>query len=69
MKKPILKVRGISNDTSRCYGTGCNKKQDCLRYKQIAEDVKTSDTGTWVSYTATLMDKDSGHCSMMIGID
>ena len=57
------------NDQSRCYGTGCDKKKDCLRYKQIEQDVKTGDDGTWVSYIATLIDKDSGYCQMKIEID
>ena len=61
-----IKIRGLLNDQSRCYGVACNQKAKCLRYKQIEKD--------WgkdipLSYTNSLMDKNSGSCQMMIGID
>jgi len=69
MKKPVLSMRSLTNDTSRCYGVGCRSKAQCMRYAQIEQDVKTGDDGTWVSYIATMIDRDSGHCSMRIEID
>lgn len=68
-KKPMLSMRSLTNDTSRCYGTNCEEKARCLRYKQIEQDLQTGDDGTWVSYIATMIDRDSGRCRMKIEID
>ena len=40
-----------------------------MRHTQIERDRQAEDDGTWVSYIATMIDKDSGHCQMRIEID
>lgn len=56
------------NDQSRCYGTNCEEKARCLRHGQIRMD-KDRDDVRLLSYTSTLVDRDSGYCQMKIEID
>ena len=55
----------LPRDYSRCYGQGCNARTECARYRQIEKDRK-SDTPMRASYTWTLIDKHTGHCSMKL---
>lgn len=33
-------IRPLPNDTARCLGSNCDKKQDCLRHLTIEIDTK-----------------------------
>lgn len=68
MKRPLIRVRSISNDTSRCFGEGCKDKRKCMRHTQIEKDKERTDD-RWFSYIATMIDRDNGHCRSRIEID
>lgn len=61
-------MRSIANDTSRCFGAGCEDRQRCMRHTQIEKDKERTDD-RWFSYTNTLINKDSGLCQMKIELD
>lgn len=61
-------MRSLSNDTSRCAGEGCRDKRKCMRHTQIEKDKERTDD-RWFSYIATMIDRDSGRCSMKIELN
>jgi hypothetical protein len=52
---------------ARCYGAGCSKKEQCRRHTQIEADRQVTDgIERRISYTTTLIDKDTDECNMRI---
>jgi hypothetical protein len=59
--------RFLPYDMARCYGKGCSKKEQCRRHTQIEADRQVTDgIERRISYTTTLIDKDTDECNMRI---
>ena len=51
-------------DYARCLGEGCRQRKHCARHSQIERDKEVD--GLIVSYTATLIDRETDSCDMRI---
>lgn len=50
-------------DYTRCHGAGCITRERCARFKQVEKDKDVS-TPNRVSYTMTLIDRETDKCTM-----